>query len=326
MRLVNGSYQGVGYGDCTGNTSFVFNVAIGDFSSSTVATYDLEAWVGTGDCTQLGATHAGTATCWPVIMSLTPSTPVAITVRVEDLVSGIGIPTAPQAYTAATTNSCDTAQNALSTSTSTTLDDAGDTITTSGQATLNIFFMLFPIGGATMPAAASPAYPVIVDFSTPNPATSVTALPGSTELTVSWVASPDTDIAGYNVYSALTTADAGCDNTVNIATATLTVVTGATTTTVSGLVNGSSYDVAVAAFDSFGNVSALTSVACGTPSTINDFWTTYNESGGNASSCTLGAQGAPAASILGAVSGLTGGLALLRRRKKRGASEQKVDS
>ncbi len=317
-RLVEGAYQGVGFTDCTGNTSFVFNVAIGGFSSSTVSTYDLEVWVGTGDCTALDATHDGAATCWPVITSLTPSTPVPVTVRVQDLVSSFGIAPPAQTYTPANVNACSTAQNSLSTSSTMTTDDAGNPITVSGQATLNVFFMLFPIGGAPMPAAASPAYPIIIDFTTPNPATSVMAAPGSTELSVSWIASPDTDIAGYNVYSAPTAgaADAGCDNMINTSTATLTVVTGGLNTTLLGLVNGTSYDVAVTAFDGFGNVSALSNIACSSPSAIDDFWTIYNQSGGNAS-CALGTSGGPTLGIVGAV----GGLVLLQRRK----SKKKVD-
>jgi hypothetical protein len=319
LRLVEGAFQGVGFTDCMGNTSFVFNVAIGDFSSTTPTTYDLEVWVGTGDCTQPDATHDGSGSCWPVIASMVPSTPVPITIRVQDLVSNVGISPPAQTYTAATVNACSTAQNALSTSSTTTTDDAGNPITVSGQATLNVFFMLFPIGGAIMPAAASPAYPIIVDFTTPDPATTVTALPGSTELAVSWIASPDSDIAGYNVYSAPAAgaADAGCDNLINTSTATLTVVTGATNTTLLGLANGTSYDVAVTAFDSFGNVSALSNIACNSPSAINDFWTIYNQSGGTASSCTLGTNGAPAAGILAAM----GGLVFLHRRK----SKRQVD-
>jgi len=55
-----------------------------------------------------------------------------------------------------------------------------------------------------------------------------------------------------------------------------------TTGTISGLENGVQYSVAVAAYDSVGNVGKLSNVACAVPSEVDDFFTKYREAGGKA--------------------------------------------
>lgn len=83
--------------------------------------------------------------------------------------------------------------------------------------------------------------------------------------------------------------------------------------TISGLTNGTSYVVAVAAFDQFGNAGAVSNASCSTPQPIDDFWKIYNQDGGNAS-CALevvGTRGGGAAAALMSIVGLV----FLRRRR-----------
>lgn len=55
---------------------------------------------------------------------------------------------------------------------------------------------------------------------------------------------------------------------------------------INGLENGVVYSVAIAATDAFGNVGSLSSVACGTPIALDDFWETYKKAGGGAEGCS----------------------------------------
>ena len=86
------------------------------------------------------------------------------------------------------------------------------------------------------------------------------------------------------------------------------------------LVNGTTYAVAVAATDRFGNVGELSSVVCETPETTTDFWDDYRKAGGRAGDgCATAGGGAPLAST--AVLGVGVTLALssifrFRRRRK----------
>ena len=91
-------------------------------------------------------------------------------------------------------------------------------------------------------------------------------------------------------------------------------------TTVTGLANGTSYAVAVAAFDQFGNSGAVATAACGTPKPIDDFWKKYIQAGGNVSCALEGGANGGAAVIVASASVL--GLAFARRRRK-GRSERR---
>jgi len=81
------------------------------------------------------------------------------------------------------------------------------------------------------------------------------------------------------------------------------------------LTNGTQYTAAVAAFDQYGNTGAISTAACSTPKPVDDFWTDYNNAGGNAF-CALtlvgNRGGAAAAALVGIV-----GIIFVRRRRKR---------
>jgi hypothetical protein len=88
--------------------------------------------------------------------------------------------------------------------------------------------------------------------------------------------------------------------------------------TISGLQNGTTYTVVVAAVDAYGNVGPSSSEVCDFPAPTQDFWRTYKADGGGAGGgfCALEAAGAPVPSLAGAAF-LVSGAALVRRRKRR---------
>lgn len=96
-------------------------------------------------------------------------------------------------------------------------------------------------------------------------------------------------------------------------------VTSKTDTSASakGLVNGVNYAVAVAAVDQVGNSGPLSSVACGTPELVDDFFELYSRAGGKGGGgfCALGREPSTGVALL--LLGLAGALGL--RRWRRGA-------
>jgi uncharacterized protein (TIGR03382 family) len=88
--------------------------------------------------------------------------------------------------------------------------------------------------------------------------------------------------------------------------------------TITGLVNGTTYAVAVAARDNYDNVgplSAISSTSCNSPAPVDDFWTKYRQAGGAAGG-NCQASGVPAsAGTFGAALAVALGLVVARRRK-----------
>jgi len=328
-HIVDGTYQGIGLKDCTDNTEIVFPIIVTGLPDDTVT---FEIWAGTGDCTQPGATNnASTATCWPVAANPQPESVMSIALRVADIVSQLGVTPPSQSYASAQTSVCTSASSTTTTLTS----DAGMTSSTSGESTVNVFFMFFPTGSST-PSVSSAAYPLKVKLSGPGACTNVTAGSGDGLLIVDFTPpTGETDIQGYDLLAQPNKSGADgavattCSSTINASSAATacadggaaplicTQVNGTTNgaDTISGLTNGTSYAVAVAAFDQFGNTGTLSSVACSTPQPIDDFWKVYGQNGAGAGSCTLetvGSHGSPAAAfVVGIVT-----VVLIRRRKK----------
>ncbi|HTJ83254.1 MAG TPA: MXAN_2562 family outer membrane beta-barrel protein, partial [Polyangiaceae bacterium] len=89
--------------------------------------------------------------------------------------------------------------------------------------------------------------------------------------------------------------------------------------TASGLDNGTSYVVAVTARDAVGNESVLSTLLCGEPQPVDDFFSTYRKSGGEGGGgyCTIAGVdlGPSDLGLLGLV--VAAGGALVRRRRKR---------
>jgi hypothetical protein len=92
------------------------------------------------------------------------------------------------------------------------------------------------------------------------------------------------------------------------------------TYTITGLRNGTTYNVVVASVDNFGNVGPPSTQACDFPAPVNDFWKIYRTDGGQAGGgfCALEAVGAPATtSVAFAGAGALVIAGLRRRRSKR---------
>ncbi len=393
-HIVDGTNQGIGYLDCTNDTEILFPLTIAGLPDVTVT---FEIWAGTTDCTQAGATNnASTGTCWPVAPNPVPAAVMTVAIRVQDIVSQLGVTPPAQSYSSAPATVCTTA---ASSTTTTVTDDSGTTSTTSGVANVSIFFMFFPTGSST-PSVTSTPYPLEVKLSGPGACTGVTAGSGDGEIVMNWSPpSGETDIQGYNLFAQpvgslgpsdastvmqvctdagqvgtelfddagnpvyddagnpiyvddagnpVTQPDASCYNqyvpssptgcssssgsidTTSAALACLDAgpsnilcsqVNGTTNSqgTISGLANGTSYAVAVAAFDEFGNLGSISNAVCATPAPINDFWKVYNQDGGNAGFCALEVVGAHGSPVAATLAGLVA-FAFIRRRRKKHAS------
>jgi len=85
--------------------------------------------------------------------------------------------------------------------------------------------------------------------------------------------------------------------------------------TITGLTNGTEYTAAVAAFDQYGNTGIVSTAACSTPKPISDFWSLYNQDGGNAF-CALSFVGSRGGAVAAALVALVGMIFVRRRQKK----------
>jgi hypothetical protein len=97
-------------------------------------------------------------------------------------------------------------------------------------------------------------------------------------------------------------------------------VAGATTSSfqLSGLTNNHTYAITVAAVDGSGNVGPVAALACAAPEPVTDFFSAYQEAGGQAGGgyCTVVGAGAPAVGSLFGVA-VAGALVALSRRRRR---------
>jgi MYXO-CTERM domain-containing protein len=149
-------------------------------------------------------------------------------------------------------------------------------------------------------AAAFGRFEIQVGF--PNPPTGVSAGPGDTRLQVSWTASTGGAVLADR-YVARATAVGGTETIESDET------TG-TSTTISGLQNGTQYEVRVFALSIGGNESEESDPALGTPVPVDDFFDVYRRDPGAREEGGCGTGGA---GPLGLVA--VGLVALLRRRK-----------
>ena len=291
----------VNFEDCDANLAYEFQLGISNPSAS----YELQAWVGTQDCSQLvNRQTANTAVCWPVAPFQTALTnPSILDVRMQDIASGAFSSAHPVTYVPT--------------------GDAAATVcqapTTSAEA-LTLF--LFFVDSNANPVGTVQQYPLTVDLRAANVqgAISVGARDGA--LAVDIPPTSDTNVGGYNVYcdppaaaetdagvqdsgvpasgacgsSVLTTSAGAGDGGAMVEalqygqalTKNLCATTSGTSTSVNvlNLKNGTSYDIAVAAVDTFGNVGPLSNAACAEPSA---------EAGPVSSGgCSAGRAGAPA--------------------------------
>jgi hypothetical protein len=101
---------------------------------------------------------------------------------------------------------------------------------------------------------------------------------------------------------------------------TTTTVSGETnsTYTITGLTNGTTYTVVVAAVDNYGNIGPPSIQQCDYPAPVNDFWKIYRTDGGQAGGgfCALEVAGAPAGSTVAFAGAVSFILTFVRRRRR----------
>jgi len=152
---------------------------------------------------------------------------------------------------------------------------------------------------------APPSVELPVSATVVGPPTAVTALPANNGIKVSWTPPADaSQVAGYQVLclprpvSASTAAYESCGLTSSTGGSILTpgdetqvcsneLSATATSVLLGGLVNGTSYTVAVIAIDSSSGVSALSPQAVAVPQPTLGFYDVYKNDGGAATGCAV---------------------------------------
>ena len=154
--------------------------------------------------------------------------------------------------------------------------------------------------------AFAPAVALSVITATVAAPTAVTALGADNGIQVSWTPPADTSLVagyqvlclprpvapatpGYETCGLATSVDGGIDMTPADITQVCGAAASASTTQVrlSGLVNGTTYTVAVIAIDPSGGASALSPAATATPGPTTGFYDRYKQAGGAASGCAI---------------------------------------
>lgn len=231
-------------------------------------------------------------------------------------------PTSDQTVTIFTTTDQTCAQtNAISTVVSETAPDGNQTTVLKAKADIaggdcspvqgTRYVCLLLSGGGITSATASVT--VNLDTQAPTPPDTITTTAGDTSLTVGWSysssATKASDIAGYRVAyhpaSSASTKDVKYSSQVD---------SGSSSERITGLTNGTAYEVWVEAVDSAGNWSVASTSAIGTPKASNDFWELYRSSGGKDTGCTS----APGSSGPLAILLLLGAVLVGRRRRRTG--------
>ena len=192
--------------------------------------------------------------------------------------------------------------------------------------------------GVALPFALSTELPVIA--ATVGAPTAVTAQPGNQGILVTWTPPANMAlVAGYQVLClprpatastagyescGLTSSTGGTAITAGDPTELCSAVLSASTTSIrlTGLVNGTSYTLAVIAIDPSGGVSALSPQAMATPQPTTGFFEKYKQDGGAAGGCSLApARPTGRAELLwlaaAAVAVAFGPMRYLRRRRRR---------
>lgn len=344
------STQGLNFDDCNNNVKIRFTLSMSTVDTSN---YSLQAWAGPSDCAPVAARTASTAACWPVLAgNVAQASTTTVDVNVRDIAAQIGRTTTSIAlsYSPASASVCSSgvsganqinvyfllvpsangdATGANSPFKIKLTGPPAPTVTSvgSGDGLLNVNwkaatdsdtqgFYLFTDPPLT-PISDAGAVTVCTDagFSDGgvddggNPIN----IPNDASCSSTPISVADGGACGTSALQA------GVAGSLLKAFSTGTP-TGNTSSSVSvtGLTNGLTYNVAVAAIDSYGNIgpiSAPTSpTTCGSPAPIDDFWKIYRKDGGGAGgSCDISqTEGAPLFGL--ALLGL--GAAWIKRRRK----------
>lgn len=276
-----------------GDTKIVINPVLKDFNRQTTS---LEVWVGSGrDCTK-DDERAVNGRCGLVFSETARVTGQEIVIRPQDVIESI------RTQGATTTGTAETCDSELAASVT--------------------FYVLF-VDNGTVKGKGDTWTQSTIDLNAPAVPTSVETRAGDNAIFTSWVSGEDVDLQGFQMFCEETSCDdpqaassgtagaAGAPNAwANCSGASDHLAPGAylsaterarylcgsagkfssnqsTLTAISGtpIENGRCYAVAISAYDTALNVSALSSLACVTPREVTTFYEAYRDAGGRASGC-----------------------------------------
>ena len=353
LRGQNNYPYGVSLADCLADQRMTFPIDTTNF----VANDEIQAWASqdSNDCTDITLRSGATQRCWRVDQGIPLLTAQTVTLKVRDIIASPT--TFTSGYTAGSASICGALDfssfnvtfmvlltgNAVS---SVVQNVQADTIgppalsgvsVTQGDTRLEVSWNSVGEAGATTATSVSVFYTPANSNTAIDAGSSLVSKDGGSE-TVTTPA--ETDEAGDILVEAgttTTTADGGCFLTPNEITsgggacsAPGFTSTGPDTTvqsisvgqfssqaTISGLTNGVTYAVGVAAQDAFLNNGTISDLQCQSPTLLNDFFETYRNDGGLAGGlCSLDNLGAPAGGATFALVSCATILALTRRQKR----------
>ena len=344
------STQGLNFDDCHDNVKIRFTLTMSTVDTSN---FSLQAWAGPSDCGPVAARTASTAACWPVSSgNIAQATSRTFDVNVRDIASQIGRTTTGinLTYSPADATVCSsgvTGASAINVYFLLVPSANGDATGANSPFKIKLTGPPAPTvtsvgAGDTLlnvnwkPATDSDTQGFYI-FTDP-PLSAVSDAGAITTCADAGFSDGGVDDSGNPINipndasctsQTISVADGGSCNTNALVGGTAGSLlkafstgspTGNTSTSLSvtGLTDGVTYNVAVAATDSYGNIGPISSSTppstCGVPAPIDDFWKIYRERGGTAGgSCDVSqTEGAPVFGL--AMLGL-GALWMKRRRK-----------
>jgi hypothetical protein len=342
LRGQNNYPYGISLSDCQANQSITFPIIMSGFTANMA----LEVWSGTTDCSDYTQRQGATQTCWKVAPNQALVTNETISVNVRNIIAQPATKT--QDVVSPDSSICGMVdftqfsvfflltQGSTTTLTSAKQDIQADTIgpdpvsgvgVTPGDTRLEVSWS--SIGEAGVTTAAN----ITIYYAASTGGGSTSDAGTTLVCNEAGVADGGLDEAGEAGTTVLV--DAGCslqpvestgstcsapgftstgpDNTVS----SISVGPTSSSATISGLTNGTSYAVAVAAQDAFLNNGALTDIVCETPIKLNDFFQTYRDDGGLAGGCAIDVLTGPAGAAATTVITLAGLLVVTRRRDRK---------
>jgi hypothetical protein len=334
----------ISYSDCSGDDELYFETTL-----VSAVGYSLEVWVGSSaDCTTYDARLGSSPTCWQVYKTSPQSTTQKVTLRAQDLIAQNKSTDTTWGPGTGTLADCEDGTGqpvGTGSSYQTKYDLVGPPAPTGVSA--GVGEELLVVSWDASSASDLIGYRVYCD---PKPGALSPASSPMADAGLAGAAGSDAGVGGAGGAAGTDggTSDAGSD------AATATGGTGgtggsgggsagnpacpsdaltpglrpdksylcgsvtsktATSTEATGLVNGAKYAAAVAGFDRVGNSGPLSSVACGSPQPVDDFFELYRRAGGKGGGgfCSVGR--AQEGDLL-LLSGLALGAWVLRRRRR----------
>ncbi len=295
---------GVNFEDCERDIVLTFPlVATG--SARAASGYLLYGFAGTG------CDHPGN-TCWPVvdgpISYNLEGSGFSVAIRARQILAQYALPVKQAYATVATTD-----------------DSSCHIQPTDAALQLSVYFV-FATSMDLAQVGGSGEAPLGVDLAAAAPPTLLSVNAGNDGLSAKWTPLTDLDVTGYDVfYAPPGSGDGGAcgapfppGETVD-SDYPFAAVSGSTSATASfaGLTNGEAYAVGVAATDAYGNVGAVSTPICQSPSaSAPPVDTATNDGGGDAGGggCALGGHGGSTGAV---GSALLAGLAIVSAARRR---------